>query len=150
MLRVLTRTVSMRRFFWVPKTRVYIDGSENNHNFMLKLLNRPVRASSRRRSWIIINVLRSSVLLSRSGCGWGVRVKGGGVWYWFFAFVCVDSLRPTQKLFIMSGFVPVLLGWPSTEQMIKCLAQGNNAVAAVSLEPATQDHKVQVRFEPEV
>ena len=35
MLWVLKRTVSMRRFFWAPKTHVEIDGLENNHNFAL-------------------------------------------------------------------------------------------------------------------
>ena len=35
MLWVLKRTVSMRRFFWAPKTHVYIDCLENNFNFPL-------------------------------------------------------------------------------------------------------------------
>ena len=30
------RTVSMRRFFWAPKTYVKTDGKENIHNFTLK------------------------------------------------------------------------------------------------------------------
>ena len=37
MLCVLKTTVSMIRFFWAPKTRVYTD--EDNRNFTLKLLN---------------------------------------------------------------------------------------------------------------
>ena len=36
MLWVLKRTVSLRRFFWVPKTYVKIDGEENINNFTLK------------------------------------------------------------------------------------------------------------------
>ena len=35
MLWVLKRAVSFRRFFWAPKTHVYIDGYENNNNFTL-------------------------------------------------------------------------------------------------------------------
>ena len=35
MLWVLKRTVSMRRFFWAPKTYVKIDGYENIYNFKL-------------------------------------------------------------------------------------------------------------------
>ena len=34
MLWVLKRTVSMRRFFWAPKTYVKIDQQENIYNFM--------------------------------------------------------------------------------------------------------------------
>ena len=37
MLWVLKRTVSMRRFFWAPKTYVKIDGLENIYNCMLKI-----------------------------------------------------------------------------------------------------------------
>ena len=36
MLWVLKRTVSMRRFFWAPKTYVQTDGLENIYNFKLK------------------------------------------------------------------------------------------------------------------
>ena len=36
MLLVLKRTVSMRRFFWAPKTYAKTDGLENIYNFMLK------------------------------------------------------------------------------------------------------------------
>ena len=36
MLWVLKRAVSMRRFFWAPKTHVKTDGYENIFNFMLK------------------------------------------------------------------------------------------------------------------
>ena len=36
MLWVLKRTVSMRRFFWAPKTYVKIYGQENMYNFTLK------------------------------------------------------------------------------------------------------------------
>ena len=36
MLWVLKRTVSMRRFFWAPKTYVKINELENIYNFMLK------------------------------------------------------------------------------------------------------------------
>ena len=36
MLWVLKRTVSIRRFFWAPKTYVQNDGLENIYNFMLK------------------------------------------------------------------------------------------------------------------
>ena len=36
MLLVLKRTVSIRRFFWAPKTYVKTDGSENIYNFTLK------------------------------------------------------------------------------------------------------------------
>ena len=34
MLWVLKRTVSMRQFFWAPKTYVKIDEQENIYNFM--------------------------------------------------------------------------------------------------------------------
>ena len=39
MLWVLKRTVSMRRFFWAPKTYMYVktDGQENIYNFTLKI-----------------------------------------------------------------------------------------------------------------
>ena len=37
MLWVLKRTVSMRQFFLAPKMYVKIDGSENIHNFTLKI-----------------------------------------------------------------------------------------------------------------
>ena len=36
MLWVLKRTVSMRRFFWAPKTYVQTDGLKNIYNFTLK------------------------------------------------------------------------------------------------------------------
>ena len=36
MLWVLKRTVSMRRFFWAPKTYVETDGLGNIYNFRLK------------------------------------------------------------------------------------------------------------------
>ena len=36
MLLVLKRTVSMKQFFWTPKTYVKSDGLENIHNFTLK------------------------------------------------------------------------------------------------------------------
>ena len=36
MLWVLKRTVSMRLFFWAPKTYVKIDGYEKIYNFTLK------------------------------------------------------------------------------------------------------------------
>ena len=36
MLWVLKRTVSLRRFFWAPKTYVNTDGKENIYNFTLK------------------------------------------------------------------------------------------------------------------
>ena len=43
MLWVLTRTVSMRRFFWAPKTYVKTNGKEKIYNFMLFfLLSKPV------------------------------------------------------------------------------------------------------------
>ena len=37
MLWVLKRTVSLRRFFWTPKTYIRIDESENIHKFTLKI-----------------------------------------------------------------------------------------------------------------
>ena len=37
MLWVLKRTLSMRRFFWAPKTYVKINGQENIYNFTLKI-----------------------------------------------------------------------------------------------------------------
>ena len=37
MVWVLKRTVSMRRFFWAPKTYVKIDGKEIIYNFTLKI-----------------------------------------------------------------------------------------------------------------
>ena len=37
MLWVLKRTVSMRRFFWAPKTYAKIDGLENIDNYTLKI-----------------------------------------------------------------------------------------------------------------
>ena len=36
MLWVLNGTVSIRRFFWAPKTYVKTDGQENNHTFTLE------------------------------------------------------------------------------------------------------------------
>ena len=36
MLWVLKKTVSMRRFFWAPKTYDKADGLENIYNFTLK------------------------------------------------------------------------------------------------------------------
>ena len=44
MLWVLKRTVSMGRFFWVPKTYVKTDGLENIYNFTLKFfcLSKPI------------------------------------------------------------------------------------------------------------
>ena len=36
MLWVLKRTVSIRRFFWAPKTYIQTDGLENIKKFMLK------------------------------------------------------------------------------------------------------------------
>ena len=36
MLWILKRSVSMRRFFWAPKTYVKTDGYENIYNYMLK------------------------------------------------------------------------------------------------------------------
>ena len=38
MLWVLKRTVSLRRFFWAPKTYVKTDGQENIYNFTLNIL----------------------------------------------------------------------------------------------------------------
>ena len=37
MLWELKRTVSLRRFFWAPKTYVKTDGLENIYNFTLKI-----------------------------------------------------------------------------------------------------------------
>ena len=37
MLWVLKRAVSLRQFFWAPKTNVKIDAKENVHNFTLKI-----------------------------------------------------------------------------------------------------------------
>ena len=37
MLWVLKITVSMRRFFWAPKTYVKTDGQENIYNFTLEI-----------------------------------------------------------------------------------------------------------------
>ena len=37
MLWILKRTVSMRQFFWAPKTYVKIEGKENIYNFTLKI-----------------------------------------------------------------------------------------------------------------
>ena len=37
MLWVLKRTVSMRRFFWAPKTYAKNDGPENIHNYKLQI-----------------------------------------------------------------------------------------------------------------
>ena len=44
MLWVLKRTVSMRRFFWAPKTYVKIDGYEEINNFYPEIfcLSKPV------------------------------------------------------------------------------------------------------------
>ena len=44
MLWVLKRTVSMRRFFWAPKTYVKIDGFENIFQFYAEIfcLSTPV------------------------------------------------------------------------------------------------------------
>ena len=39
MLRVLKRTVSMRRFFWAPRTHVKLDGQENIRNFTLNFFS---------------------------------------------------------------------------------------------------------------
>ena len=36
MLWVLKRTVSMRQFFWAPKTYIQTDGLENIYNFTLQ------------------------------------------------------------------------------------------------------------------
>ena len=36
MFLVLKRTVSMKRFFWAPKTSVQTDGLKNIYNFTLK------------------------------------------------------------------------------------------------------------------
>ena len=40
MLWVVKRTISMRQFFWAPKTYHYdkTDGLENIHNFILRIL----------------------------------------------------------------------------------------------------------------
>ena len=40
-----------------------------------------------------------------------------------------DSLRPSNNFSVMSR--RVFLGWTSTKQRIKCLAQGHNAVPLV-------------------
>ena len=46
---------------------------------------------------------------------------------------------------VVSGWFPVFLGWTSTKQPTKCLAQGHNTVTllAVSLELATQSKALQ-------
>ena len=43
-------------------------------------------------------------------------------------FVCVDALYPSQHFSAMSGRFPVFLGWTTSKQWIKCLAQGYNTV----------------------
>ena len=55
-------------------------------------------------------------------------------------FVCLFVLMlyvPVNNFSVMSGHVPVFLGWACSWQRIKCLAQGHNTVPLVSLEPAT-------------
>ena len=54
-------------------------------------------------------------------------------------FVCVDALRPSQQFFVLSGRFSVFLGWTSTKQQTRCLAQGHSTAILVSLEQATLD-----------
>ena len=49
-------------------------------------------------------------------------------------FVWFDSFHPVNIFSVKSG--RVFLGWTSTKQRIKCLAQGHNTVPPVRLEPA--------------
>ena len=57
---------------------------------------------------------------------------------WAFIFVCLFDLILYVPVNIFSAMSErVLLGWTSTKQRIKCLAQGHNTVPPVRLEPAT-------------
>ena len=51
MLWVLKRTVTMRRFFWAPKTYVQTDGFDNIYNFTLK-------------SFVYLNLCYNSFIIS--------------------------------------------------------------------------------------
>ena len=46
---------------------------------------------------------------------------------------CFDSLCPSQQFFSHVGRVS--LGWTSTKQRVKCIAQGHNTVSLVMLQP---------------
>ena len=49
-------------------------------------------------------------------------------------FVCVDAICLSQQFFSNVGtFFPFFLCWTSTEQRIRCLAQGHNTLPLVSL-----------------
>ena len=52
-----------------------------------------------------------------------------------FGLILYVKLLPSQHFFVMSSWV--FLGLTSTEQRIKCLAQGHNAVPLVRLKPTT-------------
>ena len=48
--------------------------------------------------------------------------------YVCFFCVDVDTLCPSQQFWVMSGGFPVFLGWTSTKQRIRCLAEGHNTM----------------------
>ena len=61
-----------------------------------------------------------------------------------FLLVYFDTLHPSQQFSFISGQFPVLLGWTSTKQQMKGLAQGQNTLALVSLKLAT--HQLATAF----
>ena len=72
MLWVLKRTVSIRQFFWAPKTYVQTDGLEYIYNFTLKTivylnlctLFEPYAVHTRNYNWKTTNQLISSLKMT--------------------------------------------------------------------------------------
>ena len=60
----------------------------------------------------------------------------------FCSFLCVNALCPSQQFLDMSVQFPVFLGWTSTKQQLKCLAQGQNTVTTVSLQTPTSNSSI--------
>ena len=59
-------------------------------------------------------------------------------------FVCVNALQVINNFSVMSRHFTESLGWTSTKQRIKCLAQGHNTMPPLSLKLVTLRSQLQV------
>ena len=79
--------------------------------------------------------------------GWGdINVTTSGIYQWLswhkhmeISSINVDNYVPVDNCSVMSGHS---LGWTSTMQGLKCLAQGHNIVPPVRLKTATPQSQV--------
>ena len=77
--------------------------------------------------------------------------SAAGSWFTWninLSYICLFWLFTSQSIIFQSCRDAVLPGWTGTEQRIKCLAQGHNAVPPVKLELATPRSQVKYSHAP--